>query len=161
MRSACLPSWRKEEPSVCRFRKHSGPIVSAWSRISLAFPGLSTARNPMGKAAARLRAGGVCLAILSLSCAACNDKAGDTKAAEDAVRQQLAKYTAALDAADADLAAQVWRTSPDISLIHPAGHAHGWEEIKGFYGYFAANFSERKLTARDVSVHVNGEAAWA
>ena len=111
--------------------------------------------------AALLRAGSVCLAIFSLCCVACNDKAGDTKAAEDAIRQQIAKYTAALDAADVDLAAQVWRTSPDISLIHPAGHAHGWEEIKGFYGYFAANFSERKLTARDVSVHVNGDADWA
>jgi uncharacterized protein (TIGR02246 family) len=105
---------------------------------------------------------GLCFAIaFTLSCSATGDKAAAAKAAEDAVRQQIAKYTAALDAADANLAAQVWRTSPDISLIHPAGHAHGWEEIKGFYNYFAANFSERKLTARDVSVHVNGDTAWA
>ena len=114
-----------------------------------------------GSLQARVCLAGLCLAIISLSCAACNDKAGDTKAAEDAVRQQIAKYTAALDAADVNLAAQVWRTSPDITLIHPAGHAHGWEEIKGFYGYFGANFSERKLTARDVSIHVNGDTAWA
>jgi ketosteroid isomerase-like protein len=118
-------------------------------------------KNPTNAMAARVRTLGLCFAIaLTLSCVTTSNKT-DTKAAEDAIRQQIAKYTAALDAADANLAAQVWRTSPDITLIHPAGHAHGWEEIKGFYGYFAANFSERKLTARDVSVHVNGDTAWA
>jgi ketosteroid isomerase-like protein len=79
----------------------------------------------------------------------------------DAIRQQIAKYTAALDAADIDLAGQVWRTSPDVSFIHPAGHAHGWEEITGFYKFFGSAFSERKLTVRDVTVHVNGDSAWA
>ena len=92
--------------------------------------------------------------------AACGDRVGDAKAATDAIRQQIAKYTAALDAADTNLAAQVWRTSAEVSLINPALHLHGWEEIKGFYNYFGSNFSERKLTARDVSVHVNGESAW-
>src|SRR5262245_53559664 len=33
----------------------------------------------------------------------------------------------------------------------PAGHAHGWEEVKGFYKFFGSSFSERKLTVRDVS----------
>jgi len=79
----------------------------------------------------------------------------------DAIRQQIAKYTAALDAADIDLAGQVWRTSPDVSFIHPAGHAHGWEEITGFYKFFGSAFSERKLTVRDLTVHVNGDSAWA
>ena len=102
-----------------------------------------------------------CTALCMVSCTATRDQAADTKAATDAIRQQIAKYTAALDAADINLASQVWRTSPQITLIHPAGHAHGWDEIKGFYNYFGANFSERKLTARDVSVHVNRDTAWA
>jgi ketosteroid isomerase-like protein len=97
----------------------------------------------------------------TLSCGAFGDKAGNAKAAEDAIRQQIAKYTAALDAADIDLAAQVWRTSAEVTLIHPAGHAHGWEEVKGLYNFFGSAFSQRKLTARDVSVHVNGDTAWA
>lgn len=119
-------------------------------------------KNPKNTMVTHARAFGLCVTIaFTLSCAVTGDKTAATKAAEDAIRQQIAKYTAALDAAGVDLAAQVWRTSPDISLIHPAGHAHGWEEIKGFYGYFGANFSERKLTARDVSVHVNGDTAWA
>jgi ketosteroid isomerase-like protein len=105
---------------------------------------------------------GVCLAmVFTASCAATSDKAADTKTATEAIRQQVAKYTAALDAADVNLASQVWRTSPEISLIHPAGYAHGWEEVKGLYQFFGSSFSERKLTARDVSVHVNGDTAWA
>jgi ketosteroid isomerase-like protein len=66
----------------------------------------------------------------------------------------------ALDAADINLASQVWHTSGHVSLIHPAGHAHGWEEVKQIYSSFGSTFSERKLTSRDVSVHVNGDTVW-
>src|ERR1700758_544108 len=74
------------------------------------------------------------------------NKADDAKAADDAIRQQIARYTAALDAADIDLASQVWRTSAEVSFIHPAGYAHGWEEVKEIYKFFGSSFSERKLT---------------
>jgi ketosteroid isomerase-like protein len=97
----------------------------------------------------------------TLSCAAPVEKPGDAQAAADAIRQQIANSTAAVDAADIDLASQVWRTSAEVSLIHPAGHARGWEEVKEFYNFFGSAFSERKLTAREVSVHVNGDTAWA
>ena len=96
---------------------------------------------------------------LTAFCQSSRSKANDEKAV-DAIRQLLAKYTAALDAADVGLAAQVWRTSPDVSLIHPGGHARGWEEVKQFYNFFGSAFSDRKLTARDVSVQINGETAW-
>lgn len=119
-------------------------------------------RNPNRRTAASVLVLGLCLAIaFTLSCAARSDKADDAKVAEEAVRQQIAKYTAALDAADIDLASQVWLTSPGVSFIHPGGHAHGWEEVKGIYSFFGSSFAERKLTARDVSVHVNGDTAWA
>jgi ketosteroid isomerase-like protein len=112
----------------------------------------------INRAAAAVLTLGVCFAmVLTLSCGSSGE---NTQAATDAIQQQMAKYTAALDAADLDLAAQVWRTSGDISLIHPGGHAHGWEEVKGFYKFFGSAFSERKLTARNVSVHVNGDTAW-
>jgi ketosteroid isomerase-like protein len=104
----------------------------------------------------------LCLATaFALSCGACGDKADNAKAATGALRQQIAKYTAALDAADIDLASQVWRTSAEVSFIHPAGHARGWEEVREIYKFFGSAFSERKLTVRDVSVHVNGDTAWA
>jgi ketosteroid isomerase-like protein len=111
---------------------------------------------------ASARAFGLCFAIVfTLSCAASRDKAADAKAATEAIRQQVAKYTAALDATDIDLVSQVWRTSADVSFIHPGGHAHGWEEVKEIYSFFGSSFSQRKLTVRDISVHVNGETAWA
>jgi ketosteroid isomerase-like protein len=103
----------------------------------------------------------MCLMLaFTCSCAVPPDRENDAQAATDAIRQQLTKYTAALDAADVNLASQVWRTSPDISMIHPAGHAHGWEEVKGFYSFFGSAFSERHLILRDVSIHPNGDTAW-
>jgi ketosteroid isomerase-like protein len=119
-------------------------------------------RNPNSRTAARAWAFGLCFAwALTLSCAAPSDKPVDAKAALDAIRQQIAKYTAALDAADINLASQVWLTSPEVTFIHPGGHAHGWDEVKGIYKFFGSSFSERQLTVRDVSVHVNGDTAWA
>jgi ketosteroid isomerase-like protein len=32
--------------------------------------------------------------------------------------------------------------------------------VKGFYKFFGSAFAERKLTARDIAVHVSGDAAW-
>jgi len=112
------------------------------------------------KSSASAYAFSLCL-VVALMCASCHNKADDAKAADDAIRQQISRYTAALDAADTGLASQVWKTSGDISFIHPMGHAHGWDEIKKFYDFFGSAFSERKLTARDISVHINGDAAWA
>ena len=93
---------------------------------------------------------------LTLSCSSPGDKAADT----EAIRLQVVKYTASLDAADPQLATEVWLTTPDVSFIHPAGHAHGWEEIKGIYAYWGASFTDRKLIARDIAVHLNGDSAW-
>ena len=103
----------------------------------------------------------MCLvSVCAVSCGPRGESAGDVRAATDAIQQQLAKYTAALDAADINLASQVWLTSPEVSLIHPAGHQHGWEQVKEFYTFFGSALSERKLTVRDVSIHVNGDSAW-
>jgi len=112
--------------------------------------------------AASVRALNLWFAIaFTLSSAAFGNNAHDAKAATDAIRQMITKYTAALDAADIGLASQVWQASPDVSFIHPGGHAHGWEEVKEIYRFFGSAFSERKLTVRDVSIHVNGDTAWA
>ena len=100
------------------------------------------------------------LLTFSLSCGRGSEEPS-LQAAEDAIQQQIARYTAALNAADVEIASQVWDTSPDVSFISPAGHQHGWEEVKPVYAFFGASFSERKLTVRDVSVHVLGDAAWA
>jgi hypothetical protein len=66
-------------------------------------------RNPNSAVAVRARAFSLCVAVaLIVSCGSSRNKADDVKAATDAIRQQIAKYTAALDAADLNLASQVW-----------------------------------------------------
>lgn len=84
-------------------------------------------------------------------------------AAETAqIRQLIANYCAAVDAADLKLAGHVWDNSPEVSFIHPLGHAHGWEQVKEFYtNVMGGMFSERKLTPRDIHVHVLGDSAWS
>jgi ketosteroid isomerase-like protein len=78
------------------------------------------------------------------------------------IRQLIANYAAAVDAADVKLAAEVSDNSPDVSFIHPLGEAHGWAEVKGFFtDIMGGMFSERKLTLRDIKVHVYGDAAWS
>ena len=75
----------------------------------------------------------------------------------------IAKYAAAVEAPDTALAAQVWDNSPDVSLIHPRGHEHGWEAIRKnfFESVMIGMMSERKLAIRDVKTHVSGGFAWA
>ena len=90
----------------------------------------------------------------------CWCRASDKKAAEEAVRAQVASYTAALDAADTNIASQVWLTTPEASFISPLGHAHGWDEIKKVYDFFGSAFTDRKLTAHDIAVDVNGDSAY-
>jgi ketosteroid isomerase-like protein len=78
------------------------------------------------------------------------------------IRQLIVNYAAAVDAADIKLAAQVWDNSPDVSFIHPLGHAHGWSEVKAFFtDIMGGMFSDRKLAPRDIKVHVNGNSAWS
>lgn len=82
--------------------------------------------------------------------------------AQDPIHNLIAKYAAAVSAADTNLAAQVWETSPDVSMIHPLGSAHGWNQVKGFYSEIMAGmFTERKLAPRDIVVHSYRDAAWA
>jgi ketosteroid isomerase-like protein len=98
----------------------------------------------------------ICFALaVTLSCAR-----RDPESDAAAVRQQIGRYTAAVDAADISLASQVWQTSSDVSFIWPLGHNHGWEEVKKVYEFFGTNFTDRKLVARDIAVHVVGDAAW-
>ena len=113
-----------------------------------------------GRAAATRRVLLSCIVLtLSLSCGAPRQ---DSDAASGEIKRLIAKYAAAADMADTNLASEVWSNSPDVSFIHPRGHEHGWAEVKNFYeNMMRAPFSERKLSTRDVTVHVYGDSAWA
>jgi len=82
---------------------------------------------------------------------------------EAAIRALIAAYARSIDTADTALAVTVWADTPDVSFIHPMGHQRGWDSIKvGLYEQLMGQtFSERKLSVKDVSIHCNGDSAWA
>jgi ketosteroid isomerase-like protein len=81
----------------------------------------------------------------------------------DQIRSTIAKYAESIDGADTNLASQIWSDSLEVSFIHPLGHEHGLAQIEQnvYKRLMGETFSERKLTPRDISVHVYGDAAWA
>ena len=87
----------------------------------------------------------------------------DTSADVEAIGSIIAKYAKSIDAADTTLASRIWWDSPEVSFIHPLGHEHGFDQIKAnvYTRLMAETFSERKLTPRDITIHVFGDAAWA
>ena len=100
------------------------------------------------------------LLMFSVACGGRRESARDAKADEVAVRQQVARYTQALDAADTAMASEVWLTTPEATFISPIGHSHGWEEVKKVYDFFGTSFTDRKLTARDIAVDMHGDSAY-
>ena len=88
------------------------------------------------------------------------DAVGDS--AEVQIRHRVEDYARSIDNADTELASKVWLNSPDVSFIHPLGHEHGFEQIKQnvYERLMGETFSERRLSPRDVSVHVYGDSAW-
>lgn len=81
----------------------------------------------------------------------------------DQIKALVGKYTESIDTCDTKLAAQVWLDSPEATFIHPLGHEHGFAQIKQdiYENLFGQTFSERKLTAHDLTVDVSGDAAVA
>lgn len=89
--------------------------------------------------------------------------AQDQSSASDEIRHKIEQYAEAIDQADTNLATKIWLNSPDVSFIHPLGHAHGFDQVKqDVYGHLMGEtFSERKLMPHDISIHVYGDSAWA
>ena len=81
----------------------------------------------------------------------------------DSIGHIIAMYGRSVDAADTTLASEVWWNSPEVSFIHPLGHERGIEQIKAnvYTRLMGETFSERKLTPRDIVIHVYGDSAWA
>ncbi len=111
-------------------------------------------------------AGAIGLFLFAFLCAGlrgASDVPRTTSDDAEAIRQLIEKYTKSIDDADTKLASQIWLESPDVSFIHPLGHEHGFEQIKRnvYEQLMGGTFSERKLAARDISIHVHGDSAWA
>ena len=83
--------------------------------------------------------------------------APDPQADEAAVRTLVQRYAQSIDAADTDLAAEIWLATDDALFIHPRGENRGFGAItQNFYAKtMGANFSQRKLTVNDDAVDVS------
>jgi ketosteroid isomerase-like protein len=101
-------------------------------------------------------------ALLTISATAQSQSVGqDTENGQ--IIALIDKYAKSVSQADTKLASEIWSTNEEVSFIHPNGHEHGWEQVKTnvYEKLMGATFSERKLTVRDVVVHVHGDTAWA
>ena len=82
--------------------------------------------------------------------------------AQATIRKDLDAYTHSIDAADPEMGAKVWSTTPDVSLIHPFGHERGWGQIKtNFYGKIMGGMlKDRHLKlATEPEIQVYGPSA--
>ena len=81
----------------------------------------------------------------------------------DAIKRVLDRYVMSVNAADTQLAREVWAEREGITFIHPLGHEHGWPQIKtNFYETLMGGmFSARVLTLKNVTIEPYGDAAVA
>lgn len=91
--------------------------------------------------------------------------AGAAQAGESDVQalgRLIQSYTESIDRADPKLAEDLFSSAPEVSFIHPRGEETGLAAIQSkIYAMFRDIFTERKLTAKDIRIHVNGKSAWA
>lgn len=91
--------------------------------------------------------------------------AQDSNAAARAeIRRDMDTYMRSVDAADPNLAATVWLTTPDASFISPVSHERGWDQVADdiYVKLMGQTFSKRHLTAQaEPVIHVYRDAAVA
>ena len=87
--------------------------------------------------------------------------AADTNASVRDIRQLMSRYFTSIDRADTNMAETIF--APDATFIHPRGEDRGRAQIESdlYRKLMGETFSERKLTAQNISVHVYGDTAWA
>ena len=92
-----------------------------------------------------------------------DSQASDSSGTSEEIKSLISKYAKSIDAADTNLASQVWWDSSEASFIHPLGHEHGFEQIKEnvYTRLMGGMFSERKLSPHDIAVQVLADAAVA
>ena len=86
----------------------------------------------------------------------------DVAQEESAIRQVFRTYLKSVDSADVALASEVFAQADDIVLVAPFGRFQGWEMVRDviYVKFLQQAFSERRLEASIVSIHVSGDTAW-
>jgi ketosteroid isomerase-like protein len=102
------------------------------------------------------------ITVVAVMCASFANAASGLEPTDE-IRAVIDKYAKSINLAATKLAAEIWSNGAGVSMIHPGGHEHGWNEIKSnFYEKtMGAKFSERSLKPYYVTVHVLYDTAWA
>ncbi|MHB8609866.1 MAG: YybH family protein [Candidatus Acidiferrales bacterium] len=129
-------------------------LIAAASAVTFPAPAKKQSPPPKAQAAAQTRSG----------TAQTRDAAAQAEAVQtEEIKRLIAEYAKSINDADTTLASRIWWNSAEVSFIHPLGHEHGFEQIKEnvYKRLMGETFAERKLTPRDISIHVYGDAAWS
>jgi ketosteroid isomerase-like protein len=104
-----------------------------------------------------------CCGLLLMAFAGSSPVMPGSPSGDTAVKDLIAKYAISIDRADTALAEELFSDGPEVTFIHPRGEEHGRKQIEEdvYKNLMGRTFSERKLTPRDIAVHVYGEAAWS
>lgn len=80
-----------------------------------------------------------------------------------AIHQLIQRYAQAVETVDLSLLSRIWSHSIDVSFIYPLGEERGFNAIEQhvFRDVMGGMFSTRSLHTHNVTVHVNGKAAWS
>ncbi len=89
--------------------------------------------------------------------------AADTRTDTQAIKNLIATYAKSIDSVDTQSADHLFSNAPEVTFIHPRGEEHGRDQIEAnvYRNLMGGTFSERKLTPKDIAVHVYGDTAWS
>jgi len=108
----------------------------------------------------------IALASVTFLVPACDRSVGTSSpiaGEEPRVRAVLDTYLRSVDMADVALASEVWAQGPTVEAVTPIGRFKGWDSIRDelYVNFLQKTFTERRLTAGNVSLRVVGDVAWA
>ena len=101
-----------------------------------------------------------CAVMMALTVPLAADSTADTQA----IKNLIAKYAESVNQADTTKSVdQLFSNAPEVTFIHPLGEEHGRAQIQAdvYRKIMAGTFSDRKLSPKDLSIHVYGDTAWS
>jgi ketosteroid isomerase-like protein len=102
-----------------------------------------------------------CVLALTLLALGYSGRAADTNTSVPDINGLMSRYFTSIDRADTNMEETIF--APDATFTHPRGEDRGRAQIELdlYRKLMGETFSERKLTAQNISIHVYGDTAWA
>lgn len=102
-------------------------------------------------------------ALVLLAAAVALPVAAQTNSDEKQIKNLIATYATTIDRADPAMAETVFSNAPEVTFINPRGEDRRRQQIVTDFVkiLMGETFSVRKLTPKDIAIHVYGETAWS